>query len=69
MAEEKIFSGKASEELWSNINSIEEPILYWPHKALYLMGCKAQELEAYTMGLEKRIELLENQMRLNVEDI
>lgn len=50
--EPQIFSGKDSKELWKRINALHDhmPDVFW---ALYIMGCRCQELEAIVRRLEK----------------
>jgi hypothetical protein len=55
---EKIFSGDNSRTLWEYINRVADGTIDDACEALYLMGCKCQELEAVVDRLEERIDLL-----------
>lgn len=51
--EKRIFSGESSEEMWRRINKLNvkgSRNLFW---ALYILGCKCQELEAEVARLRK----------------
>jgi len=56
----RIFSGKPSKLMWDYINKLSE-FSEPTFAALYVMGCRYQELEAVVDNLQRQIVALEQQ--------
>jgi len=53
----RIFSGRSSEELWADVWATQKstPLVF---DALYILGCRCQELEAVVRQLEESLARL-----------
>jgi hypothetical protein len=58
-SDSSIFSGDASVPLWDAVNAIPRRKMRW---AVYMLGCKCQELESALGKLGEKVEEMERKL-------